>query len=87
MRWNFPDDIAHALQHYAQPQLEEAGHLGRLTHLAARIAFAVGDGIPAADIAATLDPALARSCGLEPGQLVDDIARCADQAASGDIGL
>lgn len=87
MRWNFPDDIAHALQHYSQPQLEEAGDLSRLTHLAARIAFAIGDGLPAAGIAGTLDPALTRACGLEREALVDDIVQCAEQAASGDPGI
>lgn len=87
MRWNFPDDIAQALQHYSQPQAGVEDALARLTHLAARIAFAIGDGMPAADIARSLDSDLVHACGLTGDALADDIARCAEQAAGGDPGI
>lgn len=83
MRWNFPDDIAHALQHYTQPHSDEGDALARITYLAARIAFAIEDGMAPAAIVATLDPALTQACGVDRDSLIVDIERCAEQSASG----
>lgn len=80
MRWNFPEGIAQALQHYCHPQSKEAGRLAAITYLSVQIAFAIEDGRSPADTLQQLKPEECEACGLERDTLFDDIARCAEQA-------
>lgn len=81
MRWNFPDDIAAALEYYCQPRNPDASLLARLAHVAAQCAFELEQQTAPEDIVQRLDNTVTDMCGLDPAGILQDIRSCAERAA------
>ncbi len=87
MRWNFPESIARALQHYCRPHEPEATRLARLTNVAAQIAFEIDENVRPEDIAQHLNQSITDLCGLDRASLLTDIEYCADHAGEAELAI
>lgn len=86
-RWNFPDDVEHAMQFYCQPHHEDATRLARLTNVAAQIAMEIDGDVKPEDIAEHLNRSITDLCGLDRKALVPDIEYCAEHAADAELAF
>lgn len=86
-RWNFPDDVARAMQYYCQPHHDCATRLARLTNVAAQIAMEIDDDVKPEDIAGHLNRSITDLCGLDRTAILPDIEYCAEHAAEAELAL
>ncbi|MDP3873640.1 MAG: HDOD domain-containing protein [Methyloversatilis sp.] len=86
-RWNFPDDVARAMQYYCQPHNESATRLARLTNVAAQIAMEIDDDVKPEDIAEHLNRSITDLCGLDRTAILPDIEYCAEHATGAELVL
>lgn len=86
-RWNFPDDVARALQFYCQPHYPEATRLARLTNVSAQIATEIDDDVQPENIAQHLNRSITDLCGLDRLAILPDIEYCAEHAGEAELVL
>lgn len=86
-RWNFPEDISHALLYYCQPHHANATRLARLTNVASQIAFGIEEHVRPEDIADHLGTSITDLCGLDRATILPDIEYCAEHAAEAELAL
>jgi HD-like signal output (HDOD) protein len=86
-RWNFPDDVALAMQYYCQPHHDSATRLARLTNVAAQIAMEIDEDVKPEDIAEHLNRSITDLCGLDRTAILPDIEYCAEHAAEAELAL
>lgn len=72
-RWNFPKEIEHAVQHYAEPLDQNACAIAPVVYLATLIATSLAAGKTSEDIAASVDEAILQTLSIDRDTFIEDI--------------
>ena len=72
-RWNFPEVIQNAIQHYAEPLHPDADDISRTIYVAAHISFGLENEETAQHIAESLNPDIAQALNISPEAWVERI--------------